>query len=57
MDPPKPGEKLHWLWELDDFPGEHLEYCKRHNYWYYPSKGCYMCQEEGVEPIQDLKRL
>jgi len=51
------GQKLHWLDELDDFPGEHLVYCDRHNYWYWPSKGCGMCKEEGRASTPSLRRF
>jgi hypothetical protein len=28
-------------------PPEYSRYCERHNYWYWPSQGCYMCIGES----------
>ena len=35
----------HWWNEPDHFRGEHLRFCEDHNFWYYPSEGCYMCKK------------
>lgn len=50
------GQKLHWLDELDELPRGKVQYCERHNYWYWPPS-CYMCAQEGRETQPSLRRF
>jgi hypothetical protein len=35
---------------------EYSRYFERHNFWFWPSEGCYMCKEEGRETQASIRR-